>query len=82
VGAAIPFDYSSARAQGSGNLGQRAEGQGAGFIPVEGGNAKAGHVISNKKLKNTAIDVLSLGTIFFDCTAILCDYCELADHKS
>jgi hypothetical protein len=51
VGATIPFDYSSARAQGSGNLGQRAEGQVASFIPLEAGNAKAGHRISNKKVK-------------------------------
>jgi hypothetical protein len=51
---------------------------------LEAGNAKAGQVISNKKAKkeNCYRCAKPGHCFFFDCTAILCDYCELADHKS
>jgi hypothetical protein len=83
VGAAIPFQYPNARVQGSGNQGQRSDGQGNGFIALEAANERPVAAISNKKAKKeNCYRCAKPGHFFFDCSAILCDYCEPADHKS
>jgi hypothetical protein len=83
VGAAILLNYPNARAQGSGSQGQRSVGQGADFITLDASNVKSGPVISNKKAKKeNCYRCDKPRHHFFDCTAVLCDYCELADLKS
>jgi hypothetical protein len=83
MGAAIHFQYPKARVQGSGNQGQRSDGQDNGFIALEAANERPVVAISNKKAKReNCYRCAKLGHFFFDCTAILCDYYELADNKS
>ncbi|KAM0931335.1 hypothetical protein ACQ4PT_000385 [Festuca glaucescens] len=61
------------------------------FIPLDGGQARindgqTGENDSSKKAKKN--DNLKCyrcgikGHFFFECTTVLCDYCELADHAS